>query len=106
MAGWTRSASSRQRPQTASRPQWKEASRDNLQHDAKVRGRRTEAESGVDDLRHRLAGGPAQPVRHGHGAGVLARLVLHGDWRGTAAGVGAESPRAATEEAPGRTKGA
>ena len=38
----------------------------------KVRGRRTAAQPGADDLRHRLARRPAQPVGHGHGAGRLA----------------------------------
>src|SRR5262249_50383761 len=70
-----------------------------------VRSRRTEAQPGSHDVRHWLTGGPAQPVGDGDGSGVLARFLRHGDRRGAAAAVGAESPWPAVEAAAGRTEG-
>src|ERR1700733_4137096 len=81
----------------------KGASHDNLQHDAQIRGRRVEAEPGTHNLRYRLPCGFAQPLRDGHGPGVLAGFVLHGDRRGASAAVGAEGSRPAVEATPGTT---
>src|SRR4051794_19876583 len=64
-------------PAASSSP-W-EASHDDLLYDAPVGSGRTEAEPGSHDLRHRLPGGPAEPVGDGDGAGVLAGLLRPGD---------------------------
>src|SRR5262249_24687763 len=99
-----RSATSRPPPRI-SRSR-KGGSHDDLLHDAPVGSGRTEAQPGSHDLRRRLAGGPAEPVGDGHGPGVLAGLLCHGDRGGAAAAVGPASPRPAGETPAGGTTGA
>ena len=53
-------------------------------NEQEMQGRRIAAQPGAHDVRHRVDHRPAEPVRHGHGAGGLAAEGHRGD-RGTAA---------------------
>ena len=69
-----------------------------------LQGRRTAAQPGAHDVRHRLDRRPAEPVGHGDGPGRLAGQGHRGDRRGAAAGLGAGSAGAAGASRCGRPR--